>query len=121
MSTLIHTYTIDPKDVAAFEGTTIHPVCSTYTLAREIEFATRQHIFDLKQDSEEGIGIHLSIDHLSPAHVGETITITSSIDSFSNGNLTCNYDVKVGDRLIAQGQTGQKILPRDIIQKIFSN
>ena len=90
-------------------------------LAREIEWATRRHIFELLHEGEEGIGTHLDIDHSSPAHVGEELVITSQIEDFTNGNLTCRYKVAVGDRTIAEGRTGQKIMPKVIIEKIFSN
>lgn len=113
------TYRVKPEDVAAFNGEVVHQVCSTFTLAREIEWTTRQFVLDLRDDDEEGIGTHVSIDHKSPAFVGEDIIFTARIDSLVNGELICSYEAHVGERLIAVGKTGQKILKRDKISKIF--
>ncbi|GIV37792.1 MAG: hypothetical protein KatS3mg032_2171 [Cyclobacteriaceae bacterium] len=35
-------FTVQPDDVACFNDEVVHPVCSTFTLAREIEWTTRQ-------------------------------------------------------------------------------
>lgn len=112
-------YRVQPNDVAAFNGGVVHPVCSTFVLAREIEWTTRQFVLDLRDDDEEGIGTHVSIDHKSPAFVGEDIIFTARIETFDNGELTCSYEARVGDRFIAAGKTGQKILKREKIEKIF--
>ncbi len=112
-------YRVQPNDVAAFNGEVVHPVCSTFVLAREIEWTTRQFVLDLVDDDEEGIGTHVSIDHKSPAFVGEDIIFTARIETFGNGELTCSYEAHVGDRLIAVGKTGQKILKKEKIKKIF--
>lgn len=114
-------YRVQPGDVAAFNGQIVHPVCSTFVLAREIEWTTRQFVLDLRDEDEEGIGTHVSIDHKSPAFVGEDIIFTARIDMFDNGELICAYEARVEDRLIASGKTGQKILKRDKIKRIFSS
>jgi predicted thioesterase len=68
---------------------------------------------------EEGIGIFLSIDHIGPAFVGEEIVFTASVCQLSGYELVCDYNAKVEDRLIARGKTGQKILKREKINKLF--
>jgi fluoroacetyl-CoA thioesterase len=113
-------YRVQPGDVASFNGEVVHPVCSTFVLAREIEWTTRQFVLDLRDEDEEGIGTHVSIDHKSPAFVGEEIIFTARIDMLNQGELICSYEARVGERLVAIGKTGQKILKRDRIKKIFS-
>ena len=61
------------EDVAAFQGVVVHAVCSTFALARDIEWTTRQFVLDMLADDEEGIGTYLEIEHLGPAFVGEEI------------------------------------------------
>jgi fluoroacetyl-CoA thioesterase len=63
-------YRVKREDVAAFQGEVVHPVCSTFTLAREVEWATRQFVLEMREPHEEGIGTQLVIDHKSPAFVG---------------------------------------------------
>ncbi len=108
-----------PDDVAAFHGEVVHPVCATFALARDIEWTTRQFVLDMREDHEEGIGTFLSIDHKSPAFVGETIVFEAWIDQLNGNELICFYEAHVDDRLIALGKTGQKILKRETLDRLF--
>jgi len=111
---------VNSDDVAAFHNEVVHPVCATFSLARDIEWTTRQFVLEMRDDDEEGIGTFLSIDHKGPAFVGEEITFSAWIDSINGNELLCFYEAKVGDRLIAIGKTGQKILKREKINKLLS-
>lgn len=117
---LEYRYTVQPQDVAAFLGNVVHPVCSTFVLAREIEWTTRLFVLEMKEDDEEGIGTHVSIDHKSPAFVGEEIIFTAWIESLQDHELICSYKAMVHNRLIASGQTGQKILKKETLKKILT-
>lgn len=114
-----HHYIVKGDDVAAFEGKTVHNVCSTFTLAREIEWTTRQFVLEMIDTDEEGIGTHLSIDHKSPAFIGDEIVFKARIERLTGNELICSYKASVGERLIAAGTTGQKILKREKINLIF--
>ncbi len=111
--------TVCPDDVAAFHGEVVHPVCATFALARDIEWTTRQFVLDMREDHEEGIGTFLSVDHKSPAFVGETIVFEAWIDQLNGNELICFYEAHVDDRLIALGKTGQKILKRETLDRLF--
>lgn len=114
------TFTVGEADVAAFNGNVVHAVCATFTLAREIEWATRQFVLDMRDDDEEGIGTYLSIEHKGPAFVGEQVVIDSWVDALEGNELICSYQVKVNDRLIAVGKTGQKILKREKLKMLLT-
>ncbi|QOI98436.1 MAG: hypothetical protein HRU69_13450 [Flammeovirgaceae bacterium] len=114
-----YSFVVQTSDVAAFHGNVVHPVCSTFTLAREIEWTTRQFVLDMRDDDEEGVGTFLSIDHKSPAFIGETVAIIAAVESLKANELICTYEARVGDRLIATGKTGQKILPRKKLAALF--
>jgi fluoroacetyl-CoA thioesterase len=113
-------FRVTETDVAAFEGKVVHAVCSTFTLAREIEWSTRQFVLEMRDDDEEGIGTSLSVEHRSPAFVGEEIIFTARIAELNGHELICTYEATVGERIIAVGKTGQKILKREKIAKIFT-
>jgi fluoroacetyl-CoA thioesterase len=113
-------YRVKQEDVAAFQGEVVHPVCSTFTLAREIEWATRQFVLEMREQHEEGIGTQLVIDHKSPAFVGDEILFSSTVDSLENHEIICAFEATVNGRIIATGKTGQKILSREKIAKIFT-
>jgi fluoroacetyl-CoA thioesterase len=114
-------YVVKETDVAAFHGTIVHRVMSTYSLAREMEWSTRLFVLDMRDDDEEGVGTSVSIDHLGPAFVGETITIYATIDSIEKNELLCSCTITVDGRPVATGTTGQKILKRERIAKLFKN
>lgn len=115
----IHRYTVKVEDVAAFESGVVHNVCSTFALARELEWSSRLFVLEMKEDNEEGIGTSLDIRHKNPAFVGETLTITASFDFLVDGELLCTVRAMVGDRLIAVGKTGQKIVSKDKLANKF--
>lgn len=112
-------YLVKEIDVASFKGNVVHPVCATFTLAREIEWATRQFVLEMREDDEEGIGTSLSIEHRGPAFVGEEIVIKAWVEEINGHELICRYEATVKDRLVAIGKTGQKILKREKIAQIF--
>lgn len=115
-----YSFTVKENDLASFHGETVHHVCSTFVLAREIEWSTRLFVLDLTEADEEGVGTMLEIKHKSPAFVGDNVQIEAVVESFENNELVCNYAAKVKDRLIATGRTGQKVLKKDKIKEIFS-
>lgn len=115
----IFTRKIEEADTAAFNGDMVHPVCATFALARDIEWASRLFVLDMKEDDEEGIGTVLTIHHKSPALAGQEIQIEVKVLSLVYNELICSYTVKSGERLIAEGKTGQKILKKNKIQQIF--
>lgn len=113
-------YIVKNNDVAAFNGEVVHSVCSTFTLAREIEWTTRQFVLEMREDDEEGIGTFLSIDHKGPAFINDAIEIEATVDGIHGHELVCSYIARVGEQVIATGKTGQKILKREKMAEIFS-
>lgn len=119
--TVQYTKVVEPHDVAAFHGEIVHPVCATFTLAREVEWTTRLFVLKMKEDDEEGIGTFLTIDHKGPAFVGEEIVFTGRLEEINGNEIICSYDARVGGRLIAVGKTGQKIFKKEKIRKLLGN
>ena len=118
--TKTYTHTVTTNDVAAFHGEIVHPVCSTFALARDIEWSTRQFVLEMRDDDEEGIGTFLSIEHKAPAFVGETVNIEAAVENITGHELICSYIARVGNRVIAVGKTGQKILKREKLNQLLS-
>ncbi|MEX2235478.1 MAG: hypothetical protein WD824_25175 [Cyclobacteriaceae bacterium] len=111
---------VKPQDVASFHGITVHEVCSTFALARDIEWTTRLFVLDMKEDDEEGVGTFLQIQHQGPAFVGEEITFTGKYEHLTGSELMCSFEARVGRRPIATGKTAQKILKLEKIKSIFN-
>ncbi|NOS93425.1 MAG: hypothetical protein HOP30_16010 [Cyclobacteriaceae bacterium] len=111
---------IQSNDVAAFHGEVLHAVYSTFSLARDFEWSSRLFFIEMKDDDEEGVGTFLSIDHKSPAFVGEEVTITATVVKLDRNELTCAIEAKVGARTIATGTTGQKMLKKEKLNQLFT-
>ncbi len=108
------------SDQAIFHGELLHAVCSTFSLARDFEWSSRLFFIDMKEADEEGVGTFLSIEHKSPAFVNEEITFTATVETLQKNELICQIEAKVGDRIIAIGKTGQKILKKEKLKQVFS-
>ena len=115
----LHHKIVSEADYAQFESGLVHPVCSTFALAQAVEWAGRLFVLDLKEADEEGIGTMLLINHAGPAFINETIDIEAVVKSLERNELICTYEARVGERLIAFGETGQKILKKEKINKLF--
>lgn len=110
---------VSNSDIAQFDSGTVHQVCSTFSLARSIEWSSRLFALDMKEEHEEGIGTSLSINHKSPALIGDELVITSELINLDGNNVICKYVAMVHDRIIAKGETGQKILKKEKIDRLF--
>lgn len=111
---------VRPEDCAAFENGAVHPVYSTFALVRDAEWCCRLFVLEMKDADEEGIGTMISVEHLSPAKAGSTVHFTATIARLQGHEIICSYEARVGERLIARGQQGQKILKKEKLEEIFS-
>jgi len=114
-----HSFIVRNTDLAEFASQQVHPVCSTFTLAREMEWASRLFVLDMIEEDEEGIGTSLVIRHLSPALEGEKVEIVAELKTIHSNEIHCNIEVFVNNRAIATGETGQKILKRTKIASLL--
>lgn len=113
-------FIIRESDTPTFITGTVHQVYSTFALVRDAEWTTRQFVLEMREEDEEGIGTMVSAVHQNAALVGEEVTITGKIIELRNHEIICDYKARVGNRLIATGQTGQKILKREKFEQLFS-
>ena len=115
----IFTRNVATSDLATFDSGEVHPVYSTFALARDAEWACRLFALDTKEEDEEGIGTMISVNHHSPALIGSEIRFTATIESISGNEIICTFEAHVADRLIASGKQGQKILKKERIERLF--
>lgn len=116
----IHMYFVKPEDSARFQGVEVHPVCSTFVLAREMEWAGRLFVLEMKEPHEEGIGTRVELKHISPAAIGANLKFEAEYAGMINTEINVNVKVFASERLVAEGSTGQRILARDKINQLFS-
>ena len=115
-----HSMVVKIEDVAEFNGTEVHPVCATFTLAREIEYASRLFVIDMLEYDEEGVGTFLEIEHISPALVGDRLELKAFWEMQTGDVVFCGVEVKCGTRIVSKAKTQQKIVSKERFIKNLS-
>lgn len=117
----IYEMVVGKDDTATFEAGEVHPVYATFALGRDVEWACRLFVLEMKEEDEEGIGTFLNITHVSPALVGAEVRIIAVFDKLTKNEIVCTFEVKCGERLVAKGSQGQKILKKERINDLFNS
>lgn len=107
-------------DLATFETGNVHPFYATFALGRDVEWACRQFVLEMKEADEEGIGTFLNITHKSPALLGDTVEIKATLTELHGNTVNCSFEVLVSDRLVAEGTQGQKILKKEKVDRLIA-
>jgi fluoroacetyl-CoA thioesterase len=108
------------SDIASFKEGMVHAVYATFALGRDAEWCCRLFVLDMKEADEEGVGTFLTIHHHAPALLGATVLFTARVKSITGNELICTYEAKQGDRIIATGEQGQKLLKKEKLERIFN-
>ena len=116
--TVVHV--VEQSDLATFETGNVHPFYSTFALGRDAEWACRQFVLQMKEDDEEGIGTFLNIRHKSPAMLGDTVEFIATVSLLEGHQIDCSFVAKVGDRIVAEGEQGQKILKKEKLDRLVN-
>ena len=112
---------VGESDTATFDAGEVHPVYATFALGRDAEWACRLFVLEMKESDEEGIGTFLHVNHHAPALITDTVIFKSTLKEVVGNHVICNFEAHVGNRLIASGETGQKILKKIKLEKIFED
>jgi predicted thioesterase len=116
----VYERTVLAEDQAAFESGLVHPVYSTFALARDAEWACRLFVLEMKEEDEEGIGSFIDVQHQSPAPVGAAVRVIATLEEVEGNRVLCSYEVFQDSRLIANGRQEQRILKKTKIDSIFA-
>jgi fluoroacetyl-CoA thioesterase len=96
----------------------VHPVYATYSMAKHFEEAGRKLLLRHLEPGEAGIGSALSVEHLAPSRVGETVRITARCAEQRANRVTCECTaVDDGGRLLGRGSTVQVVLSEAALQE----
>lgn len=117
----VHQFRVSEADVATFQGRTVHPVCSTYALAREMEWAGRLFVLEMITQEEEAVGTMVTVNHTSPAQIDTMLRVEASfLSADERGNVLCDMRVTTLDGIeVATGSTGQRILKKETIETLI--
>ena len=108
-------------DSARFESGEVHPVYSTFAIARDAEWSGRLFVLEMKEADEEGIGTGITVTHHSPALIGEEVIFTATLEEVNRNEVVTSYKAYAGERLIAEGKQWQKILKKEKLDRLFAS
>jgi len=119
----IKTYSkkVSEIDLASFDDGTVHQVYGTFALGRDAEWCSRLFVLEMKEEDEEGIGTFLNISHHSPALMGQVVEFIATIFQLEKNNINCHVICRVGERIIAECSTGQKIIKKEKLNLLFES
>lgn len=103
-----------------FDGKVVHRCCATWSVAHHFEIAARKVLVDYLEAHEEGIGAHVSVDHLAPCAVGKSIRIRAELVEVTadhHPRVICELSAHDGDRLLARGKQVQVVMNREHLEK----
>ncbi|MEM7227422.1 MAG: hotdog domain-containing protein [Planctomycetota bacterium] len=122
-NTATHEITVTEEMCPAFDEIIVHRVYSTWSMAHHMEIAARMVLAPHLDDHEEGIGSHLSIDHVGPTPVGHTVRLVAEAMKVERSTLVCDvtaYHVRdAGDRVVGRGTQVQRVLPKSKLQSLI--
>ncbi len=107
----------------AFDGVVVHRVYSTWSMAHHMEIAARKVLAPHLEAHEEGIGSHLSIDHVAPAPLGGTVRVVAEAVELGPTTLVCDVIARhvrdEGEKVVGKGRQVQRILPKDKLRQLI--
>jgi predicted thioesterase len=107
--------------LAQFESGIVHEVYGTFALGRDAEWACRLFVLEMLEPGEEGIGAHLSVDHLYPAPVGSSVVFEATLEKVEANEVICRYEAHANGRMIARGTQIQKIIDKGRFDKLLQS
>jgi fluoroacetyl-CoA thioesterase len=116
-----YTKVVGLNDLAEFESGEVHKVYGTFALGRDAEWSSRLFVLEMKEEDEEGIGTFLNITHKSPALLGDTVVFEACISKLEKNSIDCTVTATVGERIIAECSTGQKIITKEKLNLLFES
>lgn len=122
-NTAEHVITVTEDMCPAFDDVVVHRVYSTWSMAHHMEIAARKVLYPHLEDHEEGIGSHLSIDHLAPTPLGHRVRIVAEAVELGPTTLVCDvaayHLAPSGEKLVGRGRQVQRILPRQKLEALI--
>lgn len=104
----------------AFDGVIVHRCYSTWSAAHHFELAARKVLVDFLEDDEEGVGSHVSVDHLAPCGLGRTVRVRAELTEViqeRHVRVVCSLTAHDGNRLLARGRQVQVVMNKQYLER----
>ena len=112
--------TVTPDMCPAFDGVVVHRVYSTWSVAHHFEIAARKVLVDFLESGEEGVGSHVSVDHLAPCPVGGQVRVVAELIEVTRDRHTrvvCECRAFCGEKLLAKGLQVQVVMDKEHLKR----
>ncbi len=103
----------------AFDGVVVHRCYSTWSAVHHMEIAARKVLIDYLEDHEEGVGAHISVDHVATCRIGRTVRLRAELIEIDGRRVICKVEAFDGDRLLAQGKQVQVVMNKNEIKRMI--
>lgn len=103
----------------AFDGVVVHRCASTWSVVHQMEIAARMVLVDFLEDDEEGIGAHVSCDHLAPCRLGLSVRVRAELVEVSHRKAVCAVTAWEGERLLARGTQVQAVMNKEHLKRLI--
>lgn len=99
----------------------LHPVYSTYSMAKHFEEAGRKLLLPFLEAGEESIGMQVEVFHTGSALPGMQVTVTATLQEVDRRRIVCSLQAvsSLGDD-IGHGTASQLVLGAEKIQANFA-
>ena len=94
-----HIVQVTEEMCPAFEGVVVHRCYSTSSAVHHMEIAARKVLVDYLEDHEEGVGGHISIDHVATCKVGKTVRVRAELTEVDGRRVICKVEAHPAHRL----------------------
>lgn len=104
----------------AFDGVVVHRCYSTWSVAHHFEIAARKVLVDFLEPHEEGIGSHVSVEHLAPCALGRDVRVRAELLEITHQHhprVVCELAAYDGDRLLARGRQVQVVMHKEHLKR----
>jgi fluoroacetyl-CoA thioesterase len=116
------TITVTEDMCPAFDGVLVHPCYSTWSMVHHMEIAARKVLVDFLEAHEEGIGAHVSVDHLAPCRLGKPVCVRAELVEVSSDHhprVVCEVTAWDGERLLGRGKQVQVVMHKEKLVRLI--
>ena len=107
--------------LAVFDAGMVHPVYSTFALGKDVEWACRLFVLEMKEAGEEGVGAYLSVEHIYPAPLHSEVCITATLVAIEKNKIICTWEAQANGHCIAKGEQVQRIIVKEKFDQLIAS
>jgi fluoroacetyl-CoA thioesterase len=97
----------------------VHPVYSTWMMAKHMEEASRKVILPFLDQDEDAVGHAIDIVHLAPTAVGERVRIRATLERVDGRRVYCTLEAHNRRERIGAGRNIQVVMSRERLRERF--